>query len=146
VLVNDGSRDGTGREIDGLAASHPRVVAVHHPENRGIPAGWKSALENSHGRYVLTIDADLQNLPEDIARLYREITLSGADLVQGWRSPLDRQTYDTRYYLSRGLDYLLRIVFGMPQHNDVKSGFVVYKREVLAEILAHAPRYRYFQT
>ncbi len=146
VLVNDGSRDGTGREIDALAARDPRVVGVHHAENRGIPAAWKSGVERARGRYVLTIDADLQNLPEDIARLYREICISRADLVQGWRSPLERQQYDIRYILSRGLDYLLRFVFNMPQHNDVKSGFVVYKREVFEEILAHAPRYIYFQT
>lgn len=144
VLVDDGSRDGTSGEIAALAAVDPRVVGVRHPENRGIPAAWKSGLERARGRYVLTIDADLQNLPEDIGRLYREMRVSGADLVQGWRSPLERQK-DVRYVLSRGLDYLLKLLFGMPQH-DVKSGFIIYKREVFEDILAHAARYRYFQT
>src|SRR5262249_47431790 len=122
VLVNDGSRDGTGAQIDALAASHPTVVPVHHPINRGIAAGWKSGLEHSHGRYVCTIDADLQYQPEAIALLHREMVFSKADLVQGWRSSLERHQYDFRYYMSRGLDYLLKLAFAMHEH-DVKSGF-----------------------
>jgi phenylacetate-CoA ligase len=145
ILVNDGSRDATGQQIDALSAGHARVVAVHHRENRGIPEAWRSALAKARGRYVLTIDADLQYQPEAIAQLHREITFSNSDLVQGWRSPLERRRYDIRYYMSRGLDYLLKFLFDMQQH-DVKSGFIIYKREVLEEILAHAPGYFYFQT
>jgi phenylacetate-CoA ligase len=144
VLVDDGSRDRTGLESEALAAAHPRVVALHHPENRGIPAGWATGLAASRGRYVLTIDADLQYQPEAIAQLWREMCFSRVDLVQGWRSPLERKR-DARYVMSRGLDYLLKLVFDMPQH-DVKSGFILYKREVLEEILAHARGYYYFQT
>jgi len=144
VLVDDGSTDGTGPLIDALAASHPRVVGVHHGANRGIVAGWKSALEHSRGRWVCTIDADLQNPPEAIARLWREARFSGADLVQGWRSTMERGRYDFRYYMSRGLDHLLKIAFAMHEH-DVKSGFVLYKREVFEDILAEAPRFYYLQ-
>src|SRR5262249_11214621 len=145
VLVNDGSHDGTGTQIDELATTHSRVVAVHHPENRGMVAAWKTALEHSHGACVLTIDADLQYQPEAIGQLWREMRFSNADVVQGWRSPLERQRYDLRYYTSRGLDVLLRLVFDMHE-TDIKSGFCIYKREVFADILQHAPRYRYFQT
>jgi phenylacetate-CoA ligase len=144
VLVNDGSRDRTGLEIEALAAGHPRVVAVHHPENRGIPAAWASGLAASRGRYVLTIDADLQYQPEAIAQLWREMTFSRVDVVQGWRSPLQRKR-DARYVMSRVLDHMLKLAFDMPQH-DVKSGFVLYRREVFEEILAHARGYYYFQT
>ena len=144
VLVNDGSVDGTRPQIETLAAAHPCVVGVHHPTNRGIAAGWKSGLERSQGRYVCTIDADLQYQPEAIAQLYREITFSKVDLVQGWRSSLERQRYDYRYYLSRGLDRLLKLAFAMREH-DVKSGFVIYKREVFEDILRDAPHYFCFQ-
>ncbi|MFN8545282.1 MAG: glycosyltransferase [Candidatus Binatia bacterium] len=145
VLVNDGSLDGTGAQIDLLAREHPNVIGVHHPTNRGMAAAWQTALAASHGRYVCTIDADLQYQPEAIAHLWREMQFSNVDLVQGWRSPLERHQYDIRYYMSRGLDHLLRILFGMEQH-DVKSGFILYKREVFEELLPHAPRYFYFQT
>lgn len=144
VLVNDASTDGTRAQIDALTAAHPDVVGVHHATNRGIAGGWQSAFAHSRGRYVCTIDADLQYQPEAIAQLYREMCFSKADLVQGWRSSLERHQYDIRYYMSRGLDYLLKFAFGMHEH-DVKSGFVVYKREVFEDILRDAPLYFYFQ-
>src|SRR5207244_643505 len=137
-------RDRTGEQIDALAATCPHVVPVHHPTNRGITEGWKSGLAHSHGRYVCTIDADLQYQPEAIAVLYREMCFSRADLVQAWRSSLELRRYDIRYYMSRGLDHLLKLAFGMHEH-DVKSGFVIYRREALEDILAHAPGYFYFQ-
>jgi phenylacetate-CoA ligase len=143
VLVNDGSRDGTAAQIEVLAERHPCVVGVHHPTNLGIPAGWKSGFERSRGRYVCTIDADLQYQPEAIAHLYREMCFSKADLVQGWRSTLERQ-HDHRYYWSRGLDYLLKLAFAMPEY-DVKSGFVLYRREVFEDILQESGRFYYFQ-
>lgn len=145
ILVNDGSSDGTAADVDRLAATDPRVIGVHHPTNQGIAAAWKTGLSRASGRYVLTIDADLQYQPEAIAQLYREIRFSHADLVQGWRSPLERKRYDIRYYMSRGLDHILRFAFDMQQH-DVKSGFIIYKREVFEEILQHTRGYFYFQT
>jgi phenylacetate-CoA ligase len=141
VLVDDGSRDGTGALVDALAARYDNVVAVHHPVNRGIPAGWQSALEHSHGGAVCTIDADLQYRPEDIAPLYAVMTAGDADLVQGRRAPAKR---DRRYLMSRGLDVLLKLVFAMPEH-DVKSGFVIYRRDAFADILRDAARFRHFQ-
>src|SRR5262245_5679146 len=143
VLVNDGSRDGTAAQIAALAARHPSVVGVHHPTNLGIPAAWRSGFERSCGRYVCTIDADLQYQPEAIALLHREMCCGNADLVQGWRSTLERR-HDHRYYLSRGLDYLLKLAFAMPGC-DVKSGFVLYRREVFDDILQESGRFYYFQ-
>jgi phenylacetate-CoA ligase len=143
ILVDDGSRDGTAAQIDRLAAGHSCVVGVHHSTNLGIPAGWRSGFERSRGRYVCTIDADLQYQPEAIALLYREMCFSRADLVQGWRSTLERE-YDHRYYWSRGLDYLLKLAFAMPEY-DVKSGFVLYRREVFEDILRESGRFHYFQ-
>jgi phenylacetate-CoA ligase len=143
VLVNDGSIDGTAAQIEALAARFPNVVAVHHPTNRGISAAWRSAFDRSRGRYVCTIDADLQYQPEAIALLHREMRFSQADLVQAWRSTLERQ-HDHRYLMSRGLDYALKLAFGMPEH-DVKSGFVLYKREVFEDILQETGRFHYFQ-
>lgn len=145
VLVDDGSRDRTGERIRAHAARHPgRVVGVHHPHNRGIELAWCSGLESSRGSYVCLIDADLQNQPEDIYRLYREIKFSNVDLVQGVRSHIGRLK-DGRYVLSIGLNMLLNICFGM-RGRDNKSGFVLCRREVLAEILRHRNRYRYFQS
>ena len=141
VLVNDGSSDATGPMIDALASTHPAVRAVHHAVNRGIAAGWQSGFEIARGRWVCTIDADLQYQPEDIAVLYREAVATGASLVQGRRRTDQR---DRRYAMSRGLDLLLKVVFSMPEH-DVKSGFVVYRHDAFGDILAEASRFYYLQ-
>lgn len=144
VLVDDGSRDDTGAVIDALAREHPRVVAVHHETNRGIAAAWDTGIARATGRYVCFIDADLQYLPEDVSRLYREIQASHADVVQGYRSSIGRLR-DSRFLLSKGLNLLLNLLFGMSLR-DNKSGFVIGLRETLTEVLHRRFRYRYFQT
>lgn len=144
VFVNDCSRDRTGELIDSLAAHDPDIVARHHPTNQGLAAGWATGLAASHGAYVCLIDGDLQNLPEDVWRLYREITLHHVDLVQGYRSSIGRLK-DSRYILSKGLNFLLNLLFGM-NLRDNKSGFIICRREVLGEILRRRFRYHHFQS
>lgn len=141
VLVNDCSTDATGRVIDSLAARHPEVVAIHHPENRGLSAAWDTGLGAAHGTYVCFIDADLQNPPEEVWRLYREITQSHADIVQGVRSPIGRLR-DGRYLTSRTLNVILNLAFGMSAR-DNKSGFVIGLRETITDTLRRRFRYRY---
>lgn len=144
VLVNDGSRDETGRIIDELAARHPNVVAVHHPKNRGIAAAWKTGVASSSGKYVCLIDADLQYVPEEVWRLYREIEASRVDMVQGFRSTIERLR-DSRYLYSKTLNVLLNVLFGMSLQ-DNKSGFVIAHRGTLADVLEHRFHYYYFNT
>jgi phenylacetate-CoA ligase len=130
--------------IDELARRNPNVVGVHHPVNRGIEAAWRSGLQAARGVYVCFIDADLQHLPEDVYRLLREIQLSNADLVQGYRSSVGRLK-NSRYILSKGLNFILNVLFGMNMR-DNKCGFVIARKEVLEDVLTHRYRYRYFQT
>src|SRR6266545_6168110 len=144
VLVNDGSTDGTARVIDEHASVSSDVLAVHHSANRGIEAAWKSGIEAARGEFVCLIDSDLQNLPEDVWRLYREIQFTAADMVQGYRSSIGRLK-DSRHLLSKGLNVILNVLFGM-RARDNKSGFVIARREVLLDTLTHEYSYRYFQT
>lgn len=144
VLVNDGSGDGTGAVIDLLARQFQNVRAVHHAGNRGIVEGWRSGLAASRGDLVLTTDADLQYAPEDIPPLYREMVSGDWDLVQGWRK--DREQPDwMRDSLSVGLSKLLQWMFSM-NLQDVKSGFIVYKKDVFKDILDFRMRYFSFQS
>jgi phenylacetate-CoA ligase len=145
VLVDDGSTDSTPLVIDELAAGSDDVVAVHHERNLGIEAAWRSGLKASSGILVCLIDSDLQYVPEDVWRLYREYLASPEDVIQGFRSSVAREGRDPRYRLSRGLNLLLNLLFGM-RLRDNKSGFVLCRREVLADVLDHRHRYRYFQT
>ncbi|MGA9633928.1 MAG: glycosyltransferase [Solirubrobacterales bacterium] len=145
VLVDDGSTDDTPSVIDDLAATAENVVAVHHEQNSGIEAGWRSGLEASSGSLICLIDSDLQYVPEDVWRLYREFLASPDDMIQGYRSTVARDGRDPRYQLSRGLNLMLNLLFGM-RLRDNKSGFVLCRRAVLEDALDHRYRYRYFQT
>jgi phenylacetate-CoA ligase len=144
VLVNDGSRDETGRVLDELAAEHPNVVAIHHPKNRGIAVAWQTGVDASNGKYVCLIDADLQYVPEEVWRLYREIEASRVDMVQGFRSTIERLR-DSRYLYSKVLNFILNASFGMSLQ-DNKSGFVIARKDTLADVLVHRFRYYYFNT
>jgi phenylacetate-CoA ligase len=143
VLVNDGSRDATGGVIRDLERRHTNVVGRHHQQNRGMEAGWNTGVDAARGTYVCLIDADLQYQPEDVARLHAEIVASGADVVQGCRIT-PGSARDSRYVLSRGLNFILNRAFGM-RLRDNKSGFVLARRETLRHVLEHRRRYRFFQ-
>ncbi|MFH1461301.1 MAG: glycosyltransferase, partial [Patescibacteria group bacterium] len=144
VLINDASKDNTGEIIDKFAKQFQNVTACHHKENKRMVGGWKTGLAASQGEYVCLIDSDLQNLPEDVGRLYREIKITRADMVQGFRSSIGRAR-NLSFFLSKGLNFLLNFLFSMSQ-KDNKCGFVICRREVLEDILRYRYKYRYFQT
>ena len=144
ILVDDGSRDGTRQAIEQAAAQHPFVRGVYHAVNQGIARAWETGLSAATGSQVCILDADLQYQPEDILRLREALLESGADIAQGWRSPIGRQKQE-RYYLSRGFNSMLNFVFGM-RLRDNKSGFFLCRRGVLQDILTHERRYGYWQS
>jgi phenylacetate-CoA ligase len=142
VIVDDGSTDNTWSLIEAWSRQTPRIRGVRHEENLGIEGGWKSGLDAAAGRLVCLIDSDLQNAPEDIARLCDAHRRHDCDIVQGSRRPKDPPL--TRYALSRGLNLMLNLAFGM-RLIDNKSGFILTRRDALARILEHRYTYRYFQ-
>jgi phenylacetate-CoA ligase len=143
VLVDDGSRDGTWREIQKAREQYPFVVPVRHVGNLGLVAGWRSGLAASRGRLVVTIDADLQYRPEDIALLLEKMRDADVDLVQGARE-VEVQRSALRRTLTAGFSRVLNSLFGM-KLKDNKSGFILYRRDVMADVLATRFRYRFFQ-
>jgi phenylacetate-CoA ligase len=144
VLIDDGSTDETAAVIRQLAKSYPNVKGVFHQSNQGIVSCWKDGLEAAQGRYVAVIDADLQYQPEDIARLYGELTFAHSDLVIGARSPIG--PWGRRHNVWRdGLAWLLSFLFGT-RFKDPKTGFFLCPWGILADILGHRDRYRLFQT
>ncbi|MBL7131195.1 MAG: glycosyltransferase family 2 protein [Candidatus Omnitrophica bacterium] len=143
VLIDDCSFDGTGLKIKELSSQFKNVLGITHSRNMGITEAWNSGLKSSQGKHVLTIDADLQYRPEDIGILYREMAGNNYDLVQGWRRKYkDRSLF--RKFLSRSLSCILNLLFFVRLH-DIKSGFVIYKRDVFLGILKDRKRYRAFQ-
>lgn len=145
ILVDDGSTDGTATIIRAMAEAHPgRVVGVHHLQNRGIAAAWKSGVGAARGRLVAVIDSDLQYQPEDLLRLRRALYEHSVDVVQGWRSWVGR-VKDKRYHISRAFNALLNTAFGM-HLQDNKSGFVMCAREVFEDLLTYEGSYFYWQS
>lgn len=145
ILVNDGSTDNTRFYIEQAVNFFPgQVVGVFQAQNGGMEKAWKAGLLAARASAVCVIDADLQYLPEDIARLYKEYTRLDVDMVQGWRTSINRER-GMRYFFSITLNAILNICFGM-HARDNKSGFILTRKDVLTDILHHARSYYYFQT
>ena len=145
VVVDDGSTDGTARVAEELQLEYGDAVrCVRHGRNRGIPASWRSGVDAARGTYVCLIDGDLQNPPEEVVTLYLRLLESAADLAQGTRSSIGRLR-DSRLLLSRVLNGLLNLVFGM-RAKDSKSGFVLGPKSVIDDVITHERKYRHFQT
>lgn len=143
VLVDDGSSDATWTKIRRRGDDDGRVRCVRHPINQGMEGAWRSGMKTASGALVCLIDADLQNRPEDIAVLYQRHLRNEYDIIQAVRHPAVGAF--RRYLFSRALNTLLNFIFRM-RAKDNKSGFILCRKEVLADVLRHRFRYRYFQT
>lgn len=143
ILIDDGSQDNTKEVIKRLSKENKNIIPKFHEKNLGIVGAWKTGLQLSSGEYIVTIDADLQYRPEDIELLYKEMENGDFDLVQGWRAFHVKQNY-FRGFLSKYFSLLLNFLFSM-NLNDIKSGFIIYKRACFDDILSYKYNYYYFQ-
>jgi glycosyltransferase involved in cell wall biosynthesis len=85
ILVDDGSSDGSWLEIERLSAENPNIKGIKFRRNYGKSAALNTGFEACGGRVVITMDADLQDSPEEIPGLYKRITEENFDLVSGWK-------------------------------------------------------------
>jgi len=147
ILINDGSSDDTLKVMKKVGAKfnfkYRNVIIIDHKINKGIVESWKSGLNKARGKYVVTIDSDLQYLPEDIPKLYKEIKDSEFDLVQGYRTKDEERNF-IRDFLSISLSFILNKIFSM-NLRDIKSGFIIYKRGIFEDILNYKKNYSLFQ-
>ena len=90
IFVDDGSTDGSWSVIERLQAEHPEVKGIKFRRNYGKSAGLQCGFARTQGQVVITMDADLQDSPDEIPELYRMVTEGGYDLVSGWK----RKRYD----------------------------------------------------
>lgn len=145
VLVDDSSTDETWAEIKEAERAHPGLVrGVQHSVNRGMFAAWRTGVDAATGEAACLIDADLQNPPEALPRLWTELHARPAHVIQGTRSSIEWHR-DSRFVSSRGLNAILNMTFG-DAASDNKSGFVMAPREILTDILRFAKTYKYPQT
>lgn len=146
LLIDDGSTDKTWEVIKRLEKTSKHVRGVRHETNRGIPEGWRSGIVSAGGEYALTTDADLQYLPEDIPVLYKTLKdkeREGVHIVQGCRRKHSRIN-PLRLMLSKGFSLILNLIFRM-RLEDIKSGFLVMRRNIFADVMEYEYNYTHFQ-
>ncbi|MBL8171913.1 MAG: glycosyltransferase family 2 protein [Acidobacteria bacterium] len=143
IAIDDGSADRTWPVLQQLAQQYSFLVTQRHTHNRGLAEAWQTGALVAQGELVCTLDADLQYRPEEIYRLYRTLTDTKVDIVQGARIRVG-QSSDARRLLSRGLNILLNNAFGMSLE-DNKSGFLLCRRDVFLTLLNERRAFRHFQ-
>lgn len=140
VFVDDGSRDATVARVRDLHEKDPRVKLVRFRRNFGKAAAITAGVEHSRGELVVTIDGDLQDVPEEIPRFLEKLEAEDLDLVSGWKQ--DRQDPISKRYPSKLFNWATRRVAQVDLH-DFNCGFKLYRREVLEQVAVYGELHRY---
>lgn len=140
IFVNDGSTDNSWSVIEGLKIKDPNVRGIKFQRNYGKSAALHVGFQITKGSVVITMDADLQDSPEEIPELYQMIVEEGYDLVSGWKKkrydPLSK-TIPTKIY--NGVN---RMMSGIKLH-DMNCGLKAYRKEVVKSIEIFGEMHRY---
>lgn len=141
ILVDDGSNDGSWEMIKKLQMNNPSVKGIKFRRNYGKSAALNTGFEAAQGNVVITMDADLQDSPDEIPELYRRITEEKYDLVSGWKAkrhdPLTK-TLPTKVYNSA-----TRRMSGIKNLHDFNCGLKAYRKEVIKNIEVYGEMHRY---
>ena len=134
VVVDDGSRDGTGRLLDAAAASDPRIKVIHQP-NGGHGAALLTGLKAATGDHLFLIDSDRQIPLDEFKAAWSEI-VAGRDAVFGVR----RRRYDPvlRLYLTRLVRHSVNMLFGINLH-DANAPYKLFKRGIWTDVRECVP-------
>lgn len=141
IMVDDGSRDGSWDIIKGLSAANPAIRGISFRRNYGKSAALFHGFKEAGGRVVVTMDADLQDSPEEIPEMYRMIIEDGYDIVSGWK----KQRFDnklTKNLPSKLYNWTARKITGIKLH-DMNCGLKAYRNEVVKNIEVYGEMHRY---
>ena len=140
IMVDDGSKDKSWQVIETLAAQNPSIKGVKFRVNYGKSAALNTAFQLAKGDVVITMDADLQDSPDEVPALYNMITEEGYDLVSGWKQkrfdPITK-TVPTKIYNAAA-----RAMSGIYLH-DFNCGLKAYKNEVVKSVEVYGEMHRY---
>ena len=141
IMGDDGSTDGSWAVIRELSAANPAIRGISFRRNYGKSAALYHGFAAACGRVVVTMDADLQDSPEEIPELYRMVTEEGWDIVSGWK----KQRFDnklTKNLPSKLYNWTARKVTGIRLH-DMNCGLKAYRGEVVKNIEVYGEMHRY---
>ena len=141
IFVDDGSTDTSWEVITRLRAANPAILGIRFLRNYGKSAALNEAFRVVRGEVVVTMDADLQDSPEEVPEMYRMVREGGYDLVSGWK----RVRYDnvlTKNIPSRLYNAVTRRISGIALH-DFNCGLKAYRRRVVRQIEVYGEMHRY---
>lgn len=140
IMVDDGSSDRSWQVIRELASNYPHLRGIKFRRNYGKSAALNEGFRHARGRVVITMDADLQDSPDEIPELYRMITEEGYDLVSGWKKK--RHDPLSKTIPSRFFNKVTQMMSGIKLH-DFNCGLKAYRSEVVKAIEVYGEMHRY---
>ncbi len=141
IMVDDGSKDNSWQEIEMLSAKNNNIKGIKFRRNYGKSAALNVGFEHAVGDVVITMDADLQDSPDEIPGLYKMIKQEGFDLVSGWK----KKRYDSKLMKnlpSKFFNATTRWLSGIKLH-DFNCGLKAYKKDVIKNIEVYGEMHRY---
>ena len=141
IMVDDGSRDRSWEVIRKLSEGNPAIRGIRFRRNYGKSAALYHGFAAAQGRVVVTMDADLQDSPEEIPEMYRMVTEEGYDIVSGWK----KKRHDnklTKNLPSKLYNWTARKITGIKLH-DMNCGLKAYRNEVVKDIEVYGEMHRY---
>jgi glycosyltransferase involved in cell wall biosynthesis len=139
IAVNDGSRDGSLAELRKQATLHPEIKLVDFRRNYGQTAAIMAGIDHASGSVIISIDADLQNDPQDIPNLLAKLD-EGFDVVSGWRK--DRQDAAMRNFVSRVANWVISRISGVRLH-DYGCTLKAYRSDVVKHVRLYGEMHRF---
>ena len=141
IMVDDGSTDRSWKVIEELHSKNPNIKGIKFRRNYGKSAALNTAFAACQGNVIITMDADLQDSPDEIPELYRMIVNEGYDVVSGWK----QKRYDNvllKNIPSKLFNWTTRRISGIKLH-DFNCGLKAYRNEVVKNIDIYSEMHRY---
>ena len=141
IMVDDGSTDGSWKVVRELAEADGRIHGIRFRRNYGKSAALYHGFKAARGNVVVTMDADLQDSPEEIPEMYRMVTEDGWDVVSGWKQHRQDNKL-TKNLPSKLYNATARWITGIHLH-DMNCGLKAYRNEVVKNIEVYGEMHRY---
>jgi len=140
IIIDDGSTDNTWQVIETLNKANPAIRGMQFLRNYGKSAALHVGFKEAQGQVVITMDADLQDSPDEIPELYRMIVHEKFDLVSGWKKK--RHDPFSKTFPSKFFNYITSKISGIRLH-DFNCGLKAYKQKVIKNIEVYGEMHRY---
>jgi glycosyltransferase involved in cell wall biosynthesis len=141
IMIDDGSKDSSWQVVEELQTKNPLIKGIKFRRNYGKSAALYCGFDVAQGGVVITMDADLQDSPDEIPGLYKMIKDDGFDLVSGWK----KKRYDpvfTKNIPSKIYNFTVRCITGIKLH-DMNCGLKAYRKNVIKSIEVYGEMHRY---